>query len=165
MFHSRSIDRQNEVSTILNQKTNYPVLATPSVFILVAEDDIDDQVMVHEMISSIDPDCRLEFIGTGGKVITYLEELHDSNLPNLILLDFNMPEFTGVQILQQIVERKRYSAIPKILWSTSKYSVLKNECLRFGAEDFLVKPSSLEELDRLMRYVLSFAKTNKELQG
>jgi CheY-like chemotaxis protein len=141
------------------------VSTSPSIFILIAEDDIDDQEMIHDMIKTIDPVCKLEFIGSGGKVLAYLESLEDGDLPNLILLDFNLPEFTGIEILQQMGDIKRYSPIPKILWSTSKYSVLKNECLRFGAEDFLVKPCSLQELDKLMRHVISFAKTNKFQQS
>jgi CheY-like chemotaxis protein len=132
-----------------------------SPFILIAEDDIDDQQMIHEMIQEIDPGCKMEFIGTGSKVMTYLEKLEDRELPDLILLDFNMPEFTGVEILEQMGAVKRYSPIPKLLWSTSKNSVLKNECRRFGAEDFLVKPSSLRELDEMVRYILSFAKTQE----
>jgi CheY-like chemotaxis protein len=133
---------------------------TPT-FILIAEDDIDDQEMINEMIRMIDPECRLEFISTGGKVINYLETLQDGELPNLILLDFNLPEFTGIQLLQQMGGNKRYQSIPKILWSTSKYSVLRNECLQFGADDFLVKPSSLQELENLMSYILSLAKNDQ----
>lgn len=110
------------------------------------------------MIQEIDPDCKMEFIGTGSKVMTYLEKLEDRELPDLILLDFNMPEFTGVEILEQMGNVQRYSPIPKLLWSTSKNSVLKNECHRYGAEDFLVKPSSIKELDEIVRYILSFAR-------
>lgn len=113
------------------------------------------------MIIMIDPACKLEFISKGGKVMSYLESLQDGDLPNLILLDFNLPEFTGIQLLQQMGEIKRYESIPKILWSTSKYSVLRNECLQFGADDFLVKPSSLQELENLMSYVLSLAKNDQ----
>ncbi|HLO79451.1 MAG TPA: response regulator [Chitinophagaceae bacterium] len=137
------------------------MLKTTPTFILIAEDDIDDQEMIHEMIIMIDPECKLEFISKGGKVMSYLESLQDGDLPNLILLDFNLPEFTGIQLLQQMGEIKRYESIPKILWSTSKYSVLRNECLQFGADDFLVKPSSLQELENLMSYVLSLAKNDQ----
>jgi CheY-like chemotaxis protein len=137
------------------------VLKTTPTFILIAEDDIDDQEMINEMISMIDPECRLEFISKGGKVLSYLESLQDVDLPNLILLDFNLPEFTGIQLLQQMGGNKRYESIPKILWSTSKYSVLRNECLQFGADDFLVKPCSLQELESLMSYILSLAKNDQ----
>ena len=140
--------------------------STPSSkFILIGEDDIDDQEFLGEMIISIDPTYKLQFITTGKKIISYLEELDNNNLPNLIVLDYNMPEFNGVEILKKISTIKRYALIPKILWSTSNSSVLKAECLRLGAEDFIVKPSNLKALEEIVKYMLSFAKPYNDISS
>ena len=87
--------------------------------ILLAEDDIDDQELLAEAFSEIDPAIQLDSFSTGKKFLTHLEELPDSEIPNMIILDYNIPEINGAEILEKLESDKRYQHVVKLVWSTS----------------------------------------------
>ena len=124
-------------------------------FILIADDDIDDQELLGEAFYTVNNLLHLEFIHNGNKLILYLEKLLDNELPSLIVLDYNMPELNGVEILKVLNKVGRYKAIPKIVWSTSNSSVYKNMSLDLGAADYIVKPSDLASFERIAKHLLS----------
>ncbi|MGN6617334.1 MAG: response regulator [Ilyomonas sp.] len=125
-------------------------------YILIGEDDIDDQEILQEVFADIDSNCELKFITNGRKLISFLEALPHQELPCLIVLDYNMPELNGEEILRKLQNSKEFKNIPKILWSTSSVSANKTKCVELGASDFLVKPSTIEKLEEIARYMLSF---------
>ena len=125
-------------------------------FILLGEDDIDDQEILEEIFSSVDPSCRLHFINNGKKVVAHLEEIRDEHLPCLIILDYNMPELNGAEILKNLHNNHRLKSVPKIIWSTSNAPAYKNMCLELGASDYLVKPSKINMLEEMVKHMLSY---------
>jgi CheY-like chemotaxis protein len=128
---------------------------TPSKFILLGEDDIDDQEILQEVFSEADSSLELHFFNNGRKVVSHLENSAD-HLPCLIILDYNMPELNGAEILKILSYDNRLISIPKIIWSTSDAPVYKDICLKYGASDYLVKPSKIEGLENMVKYMLSF---------
>lgn len=124
--------------------------------ILLGEDDIDDQEFLHEIISSIDDSCQFLAIGNGKNIISYLEELEDGSLPSLIILDYNLPEVNGAEILKILRSHPRYMNIPKLIWSTSNSLVYKSKCIELGALDYIVKPTNIASLTEVAKYMLSF---------
>ncbi len=128
---------------------------SPSKFILLGEDDIDDQEILEEIFSTVDTTLSLQFFNTGQKVITHLEN-SDKHLPCLIILDFNMPELNGAEILKALKSNHRYAQIPKIIWSTADSPVYKAMCLELGACDYLVKPSTINSLQNMIKHMLSY---------
>jgi len=135
--------------------TNSDILNKHSGFILIADDDLDDQELLGDAFHAIDKSLALEFIHNGNKVIRYLEKLPDAELPSLIILDYNMPELNGVEILKVLNGGGRYKLIPKIIWSTSNSIVYKNICLQLGATDYIVKPSDLASFGSIAQHMLS----------
>jgi CheY-like chemotaxis protein len=132
------------------------LIHTPaSKFILLGEDDIDDQELLKEVFSSVDSSYRLLFANTGEQVLSVLKKLGDDHLPCLIVLDYNMPALNGADILKELNNESRYSGIPRIIWSTSDSDMFKNICLELGATDYLIKPSNLKDLADIVRYMLS----------
>jgi FOG: CheY-like receiver len=63
----------------------------PSKFILLGEDDADDQEMLKEVFASIDTAFILFFVNNGTEILSALEKLKDDQMPCLIILDYNMP--------------------------------------------------------------------------
>lgn len=126
--------------------------------ILIGEDDLDDQEFLKEIFSSIDDSISFFFASNGSHVLTHLSTSHDDNLPCLIVLDYNMPELNGAEILKELKANSRYDSIPKIIWSTSQSNTYKDICLALGATDYVVKPSSVNALIEVSRHMLSFCK-------
>lgn len=131
----------------------------PTKFILLGEDDPDDQEMLTEVFSSIDKSFILLFVNNGKEVVTALEKLHEDQMPCLIVLDYNMPGLNGAEILAEIGHNERYRDIPKVVWSTSGSEKFKNICLELGAVDYVIKPSNNQDLVKIARYMLSVCVT------
>ena len=125
-------------------------------FILIAEDDIDDKEILEEIFESIDPSIQLQFINNGEKLVNYLELVEKEELPCLIILDYNMPDLNGAQILESLQGNEWLKSIPKMIWSTSNALAYKNRCLELGACDYLVKPSTIKELENMLRHMISY---------
>lgn len=127
----------------------------PSKFILLGEDDPDDQEMLTDAFSSIDRSFVLLFVNNGKDVLSALEKLRDDQMPCLIVLDYNMPGLNGEEILQEIAENPRYKEVPKIMWSTSGSEKFKKKCLELGALDYVIKPANFGDLKKIAEYMLS----------
>ena len=127
----------------------------PSKFILLGEDDSDDEEMLKEVFESIDDTFILFFVNNGNEVLSALEKLKDDQLPCLIVLDYNMPGLNGADILQELGSNERYKRIPKIVWSTAASEKFRNLCMELGAMDYVIKPSNISDLEKSARYMLS----------
>jgi CheY-like chemotaxis protein len=138
------------------QSTQTAASGHSSRFILLGEDDVDDEELLKEVFLTIDESLALVFVNNGRKVISSLQAMDDSNLPCLIILDYNMPEMTGAEILRELKNYSRYAQIPKIIWSTSGSDTYKSICLKLGAGDYITKPSNVKNLAETARYMLSF---------
>lgn len=132
----------------------------PSVspkIILVGEDDPDDQEFLREVFATVDSSFSLVFVNNGSQIIEYMSGCIDGTQPCLILLDYNMPEMNGADILSELKKNGRCDDIPKIVWSTSSSATYKNKCLELGATDYLVKPSSMQALMEIAKRMIVYA--------
>jgi CheY-like chemotaxis protein len=114
--------------------------------ILLAEDDPDDQELIVNAFSEVSPSFNLHIVNDGKGVIDFLSTTSDSKLPCLIVLDYNMPELNGAQVLQKLTTNKRYDNIPKIILSTSGNPIYIEDCLHKGAKAYRVKPNNFNQL-------------------
>ena len=128
---------------------------TPSKFILLGEDDPDDQEMLKEVFTSIDMAFVLFFVNKGTEIVSALEKLKDNQMPCLIVLDYNMPGLNAADILQELSTSERYKNIPKVVWSTAGSEKFRSLCLELGAMDYVIKPNNVTDLERIARYMLS----------
>lgn len=127
--------------------------------ILVGEDDIDDKEILEEIFLSLDHDIQPTFINDGQKLVSFLENATSSDLPGLIILDYNMPHLNGAEILKSLQQNERLQTIPKIIWSTANADGFRNTCLQLGAREYLVKPSSFSDLKSMLKGMLAYYKT------
>jgi CheY-like chemotaxis protein len=132
----------------------------PPTLVLLGEDDLDDQEFLEEIVSTLDKSYQIIPISNGKKLITYLQNAGDHQLPALLILDYNLPELNGAEILRILNGNERFKSIPKIIWSTSNSTVYKAICLELGAVDYIVKPSNITSLIEVAKYMLSFCNKN-----
>jgi CheY-like chemotaxis protein len=125
-----------------------------SFTILLADDDLDDQYLMQEAFKKIDPSIDIKMVSNGGEAIKFLISASDHELPCLIVLDYNMPEATGIEVLQKISGEKRLTNIPKIVFSTSSSVTNMSECLSRGANAYLVKPALFNDLVKIAGQML-----------
>ena len=126
--------------------------------ILIADDDPEDLEIIEEAILNLESDAKLHKVTNGKAVIEYLNDQLDNELPALIILDYNMPELNGLQVLTQIGYELRYKSIPKVVLSTSGSPKHVHECIGKGAAEYCVKPNNMAELKSLAKKMVAFCK-------
>lgn len=134
---------------------NIPIEDLPSKFILFGEDDKDDEDFLKEVFSDIDNSFFLHFVNNGSKLVSFLNQVPADRLPRLLVLDYNMPELNGAEILRILQQHDRYNSLPKIIWSTSGSEIYKKKCLELGADEYIIKPSNVNDLKTIVHHMLS----------
>ena len=69
-------------------------------------------------------------------------------IPDLIFLDINMPEFSGFDILLFIRSRSSWQKLPVLIMSAESQDVRVEQSTRMGADGYIFKPVNLEELEK-----------------
>jgi CheY-like chemotaxis protein len=118
-------------------------------YILIADDDPEDQEMIIELLRQRLPDASIKTVPGGREAMKWLSECAGNELPSLILLDYKMPGMTGADVLQATERDPSYRVIPKVIWSTSSNPEYVGICKRYGAIQYFVKPNDLAGLARI----------------
>ena len=124
-------------------------------YILLAEDDDDDVDLLMDFLQELPESPEVVVINKGDKVISFLENLPETSLPRLIILDYNLPSVSGFEILSALSQDKKYQSIPKIIWSTSNSSHFESQCLAKGAAAYFVKPADLDGFQALVQKLIA----------
>ena len=123
-----------------------------SVYILVAEDDIDDRFLLETAFAEKGYNEKLTFVENGIELIDFLNNQLSENgqqtgsLPRFILLDLNMPKKDGREALKEIKQEKRFKKIPVIVFTTNKNENEIRRCYELGANTYVVKPVGFDSL-------------------
>jgi len=65
---------------------------------------------------------------------------------NLMILDLNMPEMHGIEVLQFVRAHKKYRELPIVVLTTRGDEASRSEAMASGATDYLTKPFQVGEL-------------------
>ncbi len=126
------------------------MLITKQLFILVAEDDPDDCLLLSEAFAESELTCQLKFVGDGEALLEFLERRTGPEsgelMPDLILLDLNMPKIDGREALVTIKNNPDLRHIPIIVMTTSHEKDDVLESYVSGTNSFIVKPTSFSGL-------------------
>ena len=145
---------------LITMQTNQNITgnAENSHTILLAEDDADDRELIVDALTIVDNKLNLHTVPDGNSALTYLNKLPKENLPCLIVLDYNMPDLNGAEVLKHICADERYTRIPKVILSTSNASSYITECLKYGANQYFVKPTSFQELVNIAKQLVDLCR-------
>ncbi len=124
--------------------------------ICLADDDPDDRELLLDAFQKLTDSHHLKAVNSGKELLEFLSVMDDSELPCLIVLDYNMPGLDGKQVLVYLQNKSRYQHIPKVIYSTSNSFKDKQEFLSIGASEYLTKASSPKEILNSARKMLSF---------
>ncbi len=122
-----------------------PTVATRKFRILVVDDDRDGV------------DLLTQWLTMGGYDVTSATSGQDAlrriptDRPDLILLDLLIPPPDGLQVLRTIKRDRVLSTIPVVVMTVKRDVKSKVECLKGGADDYIVKPFHFDELDAVLR--------------
>ncbi len=122
--------------------------------ILIAE---DDEHIAESLRKNFAEDGNHVMIAKDGKEAI---RISDKILFDIILLDWRMPEITGIEVCRHI--RENGSKVPIILLTALSQIKNKIEALNLGADDYVTKPFSFEELNARMKAVIRRYQSNTD---
>jgi CheY-like chemotaxis protein len=111
--------------------------------VFLAEDDLDDQEMLIEAMKQLDDSLEFVVANTGSKALELLKKNSTGHKINLIILDYNLPEMSGAEILNRLKEKNLFEDVPKVVWSTSNSPVYQKKSMDYGAHSYIVKPTGI----------------------
>lgn len=129
----------------------------PQILVVDDEPDISALVAYHLARSSY----RVRTAGDGHDALRAIEH----QIPDLIVLDLMLPGVSGLEILRDLRARHETKTIPIILLTARREESDRIEGLRLGADDYLAKPFSPQELILRVAAVLRRARQVPVLDG
>ena len=132
-----------------NRRKNY--MAEGKRTILIVEDEMVNRELLRMMLQE---EYELVMAETGAQALTAISEQAD--LLSLILLDLNLPDMKGVEILRLLRADPVTSSLPVIVMTADQNAEV--ECLTLGAIDFIPKPYPQQKvvLARILRTIELF---------
>ncbi len=108
--------------------------------ILVIDDEVTIRTLLDKFLSNQYDVIALE---NGQEALSWLQS---GNMPDLIIVDMEMPSMNGFEFLQQVKSSGYFHSIPVMMLSGIDSSAERVKCLKSGALDFMIKPFNPEEL-------------------
>ncbi len=108
---------------------------------------VDDSSITRRIIKAVTDvlEMETEEAGDGIEALEVLAEKSDEI--DLILLDWNMPEMSGYDVLVEIKANDKYKHIPVMMVTTEGQQTNIVAAIRAGASNYLTKPFTVEELE------------------
>jgi len=105
---------------------------------------VDDEAAIGMIVRiQFEKDYDLTVLTNG---LNGLKWLKDGNIPDVIVLDLNMPEMNGIEFLKEVRKLNFFKNTPMIVLSGEDSSGKRIEAFRTGADDYLTKPFNPVEL-------------------
>src|SRR5687768_8559794 len=116
-------------------------------FVFYADDDPDDLELVEESFSKYSQNVEVLTASDGGKALSFISSLPEDHPPlSLIILDINMPEINGKDLLIKIRQLPRFADVPAVFFTTSTQPLDKIFANKYGA-GFVTKPLNLKQME------------------
>ena len=127
--------------------------------ILLVEDDTIEVMKLKRAVDTLNLNHNILHASNGEEALEMLQ--NKNSLPNIILLDLNMPKINGLEFLKILKSDKQLRFIPTIVLTTSlnKRDVL--ECYKIGIAGYLLKPLKYDEYVSRIEKLLSYWSINE----
>jgi len=120
--------------------------------ILIADDDADDRELIKAAFEENNFRHNIKFVEDGEELLKYLRrkgsyaDEADHPLPQIILLDLNMPKKDGREALKEIKTDNYLKNIPVIVLTTSTEKKDVQRIYELGVNSFVIKPVTFRQL-------------------
>ena len=130
--------------------------------ILMAEDDLEDCLLVREALVESRQSCDLRIVRDGEELLDYLNRRgayangREAPAPDLILLDLKMPKRDGREALRELKGDARFKQIPVVVFTTSTDKEDIRYAYRMGVNSYVTKPVTFRDLVKLMEILSQY---------
>jgi CheY-like chemotaxis protein len=122
--------------------------------VLVVEDDPGDVLLITEALKGHNPNLALVVAGDGIEALAHLQD--PQGLPDLIVIDLNMPRMDGRELLALLKNSDEFKQIPAVVLTTSATPDDVTGAYSSHANAYVTKPIDLTEFDEVVASIEHF---------
>ncbi len=130
-----------------------------SLNILLIEDDAIEVMKFNRVLSTLKMNHKIIEANNGEEALAILKE--KETIPDIIILDLNMPRINGIEFLQILKSDDYLKYIPSIILTTSNNHKDVMECYRIGIAGYVLKPLKYEDYVDRIRKMLEYWSANE----
>lgn len=128
-----------------------------AITVLIIDDDEDDRFFMEQAFKTDSPSTQLYLAADGQQALDLLRSAQP--LPDVVLLDLNMPGLNGFEVLKRLKQSAHYRSIPVVILTTSDASADQERSRQLGATEFITKPTTYDGLSAIAQRIrLSLSK-------
>lgn len=127
--------------------------------ILLVEDDQIEIMKMKRVLATFEVSHHVTEVNNGELALDYLTGDHP--LPDLILLDLNMPRLNGLELLEILKKNERLKYLPVVMLTTSDNSVDLKESFKTGVAGYMLKPLKYEDYQRKIKALINYWSENE----
>ena len=116
--------------------------------ILVIDDEITIRTLLEKFLSHT---YEVAAMSNGQEGLNWLQT---GNIPDLMIVDLEMPNMNGYEFVENVRASGYFSSIPILMLSGVDSSIERVKCFKLGANDFMIKPFNPEELSLKIEIIL-----------
>lgn len=122
------------------------------------DDDLDDQYFYKDLFTKFAPDIEFDCVSGQEELnVKYQNcDLDKNTIPDLILLDLNLPKTSGKEIFIEMHKNERLKFVPVVVLTTSSSPIDMNDCKSLGIDSYFVKPLEYDDCKKLVRTIYSY---------
>lgn len=127
--------------------------------ILLVEDNEGDILLTAEALEEVNITNNLYAVRDGEQALDFLERnppFANEQLPDLILLDINLPRKNGIEVLKHIKNTRVLRHIPVIILTTSSSESDISRSYDNYANCYITKPSDISDFTHIMKVIEDF---------
>ena len=127
--------------------------------VLLVDDNPHEVFFVRQALKRIGQPVKLSVLQDGAQALAFLfqqDPYTRVEQPDMVLLDLNMPNKNGFEVLAALEGDPQLKVIPVIMYTTSSLPAEITRCYELGANAYLTKPLGLEDLYALLRATVEF---------
>ncbi len=138
----------------MSQKTN-----NTAPRILLVEDNAGDEFLILDAFEQASYPYEIEVVRDGEEALDRIHRTNgftDAPLPDLILLDLNLPKVDGRAVLRTVKTDHELMQLPVLILTTSSSERDIEECYELHANAYMTKPFKVEDYENIVESIGSF---------
>lgn len=125
-----------------------------SIHILIVEDNEGDLILTLEALNEGKLNNKISIARDGEEAINFIfDKTQNTDLPDLILLDINLPKIDGKEVLEKIKSSELYKSIPIVILTTSSSEKDILDTYSKNANSFITKPVDFEKFIEVVKNI------------
>ena len=134
---------------------------SPTVNLLFIEDNPGDIQLLKIHLREYNGECKYTFLTSGEEAQDYLQHKPEE-MPNIIVVDLNLPQVSGLDLLKQIRSVPYHQDTPIVVFSSSSSDSDIERANAYQISDYLVKPDDLDAYGQAVEQIMQLARVNAE---